>query len=128
LEAIRSAYDGIERTSMTTPAWLHPKLEGAPVRYGLLGSIGSFRLHGRGCQFELIDGEVLDIDWDDEGRAIFDSWRILMFAQSVGESSIDRESLRAAAMQSPRLWQLSDDWFTWADRNFDLPWRIGSTR
>jgi len=125
LERIQSDYEGIERSSMTSPARLVPKSGDAPVRSGLLGSIGKFQLHGQGCQFELRDGAVLDIDWDVEGRATFDSWRILMFGKSVGERSVDKESLRLAAIQSPRMWQLGDDWFTWADRNYDLPWRIG---
>ena len=126
LREIQSAYGGIGRSSVAGPAGLLPNSGGAPVRSGLLGSIGSFQVHGQGCQFELIGGEVLDIDWNVEGQAIFDSWRISTFAKSVGEVSVDKKSLRLAAIQSPRLLQLGDDWFTWADRNYDLPWRIGS--
>jgi len=126
LNQIKSTYEGIGRRSITSPAGLLPISGGGPVRSGLLGSIGSFQVHGQGCQFELIGGEVLDIDWNVEGQATFDSWRIWMFATSVGEASVDKESLRLAAIQSPRLWQLGDGWFTWADRNYDLPWRIGS--
>jgi hypothetical protein len=120
LDQLRSTYDGIERTAVDLPAQLLPKDGSAPVRRGQLGTLGRFELHGRGCRFELPTGEDLDIDWDSDGRAVFDSWRILMFARSIGESSVDRDSLRRAALEATQLWQVQEDWFTWADRNYDL--------
>lgn len=120
LDLLRSAYDGIERTSAEVPAALLPKDGSAPVRSGQLGALGRFELHGRGCRFELATGEDVDVDWDADGRAVFDSWRILMYARSIGESLVERDSLRLAALQSPQLWHVHDDWFTWADRNYDV--------
>lgn len=120
LDILRSEYDGLEKQSMAQPAVLLPRDGSPPVNSGRIGSLGRFELHGRGCRFELDSGEDLDVDWDSEGRAVFDSWRILMFARSIGDDVTDRESLRAAADADPLLWEIREDWFTWADRNYDL--------
>ena len=45
-----------------------------------------------------------------------------MFARSIGDDAIDQASLGLAADASPELWRVRDDWFTWADRNYDLTW------
>jgi hypothetical protein len=120
LDLLRSTYDGLDRESIDIPARLLPKDGGPAVRSGQLGALGRFELHGRGCRFELATGEDLDVDWDTDGRAVFDSWRLLMFAKSIGESSVDRHALRLAALQATDLWLVEGDWFTWADRNHDL--------
>ncbi len=120
LDLLRSDYDGPRRTSPTGPASLLPHDGTAPVRTGYLGTRARFELHGRGCRFELSAGEELDVDWGSDGRAVFDSWRILMFARSIGDESVDQDALRHAALTDPALWLVEDDWFTWADRNYDL--------
>lgn len=120
LDAVIARYGGTERPTVWTGLWLRPRDGGDPVRSGELEGLGSFRLHGRGCQFELQSGADLDVDWNDEGRAIFDSWRLLMYARSVGDTSVDQESLRQAASQSPMLTQIGPDTFTWTDRRYDL--------
>lgn len=120
LDAIIAKYEGIERPTIWTGMWLRPRGGGDPVRSGELEGLGSFKLHGHGCQFELQSGVDLDVDWDDEGRAVFNSWCILMYARSLGNGSVDQESLRQAASQASTLAQIGPDTFTWADRRYDL--------
>lgn len=43
-----------------------------------------------------------------------------MFARSIGVSTVDRDALRLAALDASQLWQVQDDWFTWADRTYDV--------
>ena len=89
-------------------------------RVGRLGTVGWFRFHGRGCCFELDSGEVLDVDWDETGRAIFDVWRIQNFARSVGIETAHNGSLLMAAKANSLLHHVEGDWFTWADSGHDL--------
>lgn len=91
-----------------------------PVRVGRVGTLGWYRRHGVGCRFELDSGEVLDVDWDKEGRAVFDTWRMRSFALSIGLDDMDQESLRKAAASEPLLQHVDDDWFTWRDSRFDI--------
>jgi hypothetical protein len=79
-------------------------------------------MHGRGCRFELANGAFVDVDWDEQGRAVFDSWRVLMFARSSGNATITRDEIRRALARSPELWNVGGDWFTWADRSYDIVW------
>jgi hypothetical protein len=55
-------------------------------------------------------------------RAVSNSWRILMFARSIGNEIVGKESLRIAAMQSPSILQIAPDQFSWPDRRYDLTW------
>lgn len=120
LDALFMQYGGTERPTVWTGLWLVPRDGSDPVRSGRLNECCAFHLHGRGCRFELDTGEDLDVDWDDDGRAVFNSWRILMFAQSIGNETVSKESLRAAAAQSPSILQIAPDQFTWPDRRYDL--------
>lgn len=120
LDALIAKYAGTERPTVWTGLFLQPRGGGEPVRSGELVGIGTFKLHGRGCQFELESGADVDIDWDDEGRAVFDSWRVLMYARSLGDASVDQESLRKAASEVSILAQIGPDLFTWTDRRFDV--------
>lgn len=45
-----------------------------------------------------------------------------MYARSIGEDAIDQASLELAAAESTDLWRVRDDWYTWADRTYDLTW------
>lgn len=125
LEALRHEYVGMVRPDVGSPLSLLPRLGGKPVRSGELVDIGHFQIHGRGCRFELASGEDIDVDWDEDGRAVFDSWRILMLARSIGNHAVDRDSLRAAAIECPRFKPVREDWFTHIDRDFDIVWGDG---
>lgn len=122
LDALFMQYGGTERPTVWTGLWLVPRDGSDPVRSGRLDEWCAFHLHGRGCRFELDTGEDLDVDWDDDGRAVFDSWRILMFARSIGNETVSKESLRTAAMQMPSIFQIAHDQFSWPDRRYDLTW------
>lgn len=122
LDVLMVHYVGPERPTVWTGMLLRPRDGSDPVRGGDLPGLGTFKLHGRGCQFELDSGEDLDIDWDSEGRAVFDSWRILLFARSIGDDAVEREALRLAAAKSPSVSQIADDLFTWPDRGYDTSW------
>ena len=119
LDTLSELYGGSDRPAVGTGTALPRNSKGA-IRSGKLPGLGTFERHGRGCRFELRAGEDLDVDWDEEGRAVFNSWRLLMFANSVGYTSADRESLRLAAARSPNTTQIAADWFTWPDKRHDL--------
>lgn len=120
LDAIVIKYRGTDRPTVWTGLWLVPRDGGEPVRSGVLYGLGTFKLHGRGCGFELDSGAYVDVDWDEEGRAVFDSWRVLMFARSIGDESVDGESLRIAARQVAWVVALGPDTFTWPHRRYDV--------
>lgn len=120
LDALMSKYEGTERPTLWTGLFLRPRDGGDPVRSGALDGLGTFKLHGRGCQFELDSGADLDVDWDSEGRAVFDSWRLLMYARSTGDQQVEREALRVAASADPGVVQLDDDVFTWPNGRYDV--------
>ncbi len=120
LDSLIAEYDGSERPTVWTGLFLRPRDGGEPVRSGTLSGLGEFKLHGRGCAFELDSGEDLDVDWDDAGHAVFDSWKLLVFAQSIGWEQVGREDLRLAASVAVDILQLADDAFTWPDRRYDL--------
>lgn len=125
LDALLAKYGGTERPTVWTGLWLVPREGSDPVRSGRLDGLGIFNLHGRGCRFELDTGEALDVDWDGDGRVVFDSWRIHMFALSIGELSVDMETLEAAAAQAPSIVQLAPNQFSWPDGRYDVTWANG---
>ncbi len=120
LDALVGRFEGAGRPNVLTGSHLQPRGGGEPVRSGSLEGMGSFKLHGRGCQFGLTSGADVDVDWDAEGRAVFDSWRVLMYARSIGETSVDHGSLRQAASEVATIVALGPDCFTWPDRRYDL--------
>jgi hypothetical protein len=122
LIALRREFIGFERPAVGQPMALRPREALGTVRSGALEGIGRFQMHGRGCRFELTDGADVDVDWAEDGRIQFDSWKILMFASSVGKSSVDRDALRAAAQTAPTIEQLDDDSFTIARDDFTVSW------
>ncbi|WP_248582729.1 hypothetical protein [Nocardioides sp. InS609-2] len=120
LDALIINYEGTERPTVWTGLFLRPRDGGDPVRFGVLEGLGTFKLHGRGCQFELESGADLDVDWDSEGQAVFDSWHILMYARSVGDEGVDQEALRVAASGDPAITQLAEDLFTWPGGRYNI--------
>ena len=85
--------------------------ESQRVREGSLEGIGEFRIHGVGCRFELSSGEVVDFDWDEEGREVFDAWRLMSYARSRGIESESVDSLREAARGVAGLVEVRPGWF-----------------
>ncbi|MFC5791566.1 hypothetical protein EDM22_12125 [Agromyces tardus] len=122
LTALSREYIGFERPAVGQPMALRTREAQGTLRSGALEGIGRFQIHGRGCRFELMDGAEVDVDWAEDGRVQFDSWKILMFARSVGRSSIDRDALRAAAGTAPTIEQIDDDSFTIAGDDFTVSW------
>ncbi|WP_457966606.1 DUF6896 domain-containing protein [Arthrobacter sp. D1-29] len=122
LDTLITRHAGTERPTVWTGLFLVPRDGSGPVRSGQLNGLGTFALHGRGCRFELHTGEALDVDWDDSGRAVFDSWRILMFAKSIGDQKTKIEDLETAAGQTSSIIQIAPDQFTWPHRRYDLTW------
>ncbi|GAB3622383.1 hypothetical protein GCM10027418_04650 [Mariniluteicoccus endophyticus] len=120
LDALVVRFEGTERPTIWTGVLLQPRDGSHLVRSGALDCLGTFRLHGRGCRFELESGADVDVDWDAEGRAVFDSWRVLMYARSIGEASVDQESLRQAALDAVAVVAIGPDTFTWPHRRYDL--------
>lgn len=122
LTALLVKYEGVERSTVWMGMFLQPRDGSVPVRSGDLEGLGSFQIHGRGCRFELESGADIDVDWDEDGRAVFDSWRLLMYARSVG-AEVGRDALRAATSANPMLIQLGPDTFTWPGGRFAVDWR-----
>lgn len=120
LDALVCKYEGTERPTVWTGLLLRPRDGGEPVRSGALEGLGTFILHGDGCRFELDSGEVVDVDWDAKGCAVFDSWRVLMYARSIGDTSVDQGSLRQAASRVAAIVAIGPDIFAWPDRRYDL--------
>lgn len=123
LDTLITQYAGTERPTVWTGLFLVPRAGSDPVRSGQLNGLGTFALHGPGCSFELHAGEALCVDWDDDGRAVIGSWRIRMFAESIGDQLINVEALGAAAGQTSSIIQIALDQFTWPLRRYDLTWK-----
>jgi hypothetical protein len=109
--ALREAYSGAARSAPGEPLQLIPRAGGPGVRSGRLKGVGDFQLHGRGCHIELVSGEEVDFDWDDDERETFDSWKLSQFAQSRGESTIRESELLAAARSLRQLTEVRPGWF-----------------
>ncbi|MFJ2816678.1 DUF6896 domain-containing protein [Streptomyces sp. NPDC091279] len=46
----------------------------------------SYAVHGYGCRMTAPDGTEIDVDLLPDGSEVFDSWRLEVFARSVGAS------------------------------------------
>jgi hypothetical protein len=74
-----------------------------------------YAVHGVGCRFTTSTGLEVDVDVDNDGNEIFESWRLFNFANSdpaFGELSVD--DLTAAALRLARsgeLRQVRPGWF-----------------
>jgi cell division protein FtsI/penicillin-binding protein 2 len=58
--------------------------------------VGTYKLHGTGCRFELESGEEVDFDWDPDGRPTFDRWRVRNYARSIGHDEVTADQLAEA--------------------------------
>lgn len=112
--ALREHFGGASREDPSSPLSLVVSDDGRRVREGSLEGIGEFRIHGTGCRFELATGEIVDFDWDAEGREVFDAWRLMMYARSRGIQSESEDSLRDAARGMVGLTEFRPGWFALA--------------
>lgn len=82
LEALRQVFITVQRDGPAQPL-TGQTVEGERRREGHIDRIGTYKFHGTGCRLELEDGAELDFDWDAEGNAVFDAWRLRKFARSL---------------------------------------------
>lgn len=108
--ALRETFEGTGREGAGSPLSLLTA-DGRQVRTGKLEGIGEFRMHGIGCRFDLISGEIVDFDWDADGRESFDAWRLKIYADSLGFGSESQDSLRDAARRTAGLTEVRPGWF-----------------
>lgn len=64
------------------------------LREGNVPGLGSFSLHGAGCLVQRLDGGLIDFDWDQCGREVFDPYRIRRFGRSIGAAGLSERQLR----------------------------------
>lgn len=84
---------------------------GPGQRSGRLDGLGHFELHGQGCRVDLDSGTVVDFDWDQDSREVFDGWRLQRFAKSLGDSGVAASTLVDAARRDARLHETRSGWF-----------------
>lgn len=94
---LRRQFSGASRIQPGEPLMLFPRDGGPGVRVGEIEGVGEFELHGQGCLVQLFSGEIIDFDWDEDGREIFDGWRLLQFARTLGAEELSEDALVALA-------------------------------
>jgi hypothetical protein len=108
--AIHWKFGEASRTSFDQPLRLFPR-DGSPgVRAGTLEGLGIFQVHGIGCVIEVTGGEIVDFDWDIDGREVFDGWRLRRYARSRGED-FPEASLVTAARALDGIVETQPGWF-----------------
>lgn len=95
VRALASSSVGVNREEPSLPLTMFDS-EGRRQRDGEVKGLGTFRLHGAGCRFELDGGEDIDFDWGADGEVLFDSWRLRAFSLSI-ENGMGEDELRVAA-------------------------------
>ncbi|MET7541252.1 helix-turn-helix transcriptional regulator [Streptomyces sp. NPDC005507] len=66
-------------------------------RRGEAGSY-SYSVHGAGCLFTSQDGSEIDVDFEPDGTAVFNTWRLRFYAQSLPDLlDLTEQELRSAA-------------------------------
>ena len=115
--ALREKFGGASRTGPVTPLALFAAGTaegdggGMPVREGVLEGFGTFSVHGVGCRFVRASGEVIEFDWDAQGREVFDGWRLAGYAASRSSRHLSERDLLDAAHRSPGLVEVRPGWF-----------------
>lgn len=110
---LRTHLQSVDRDSPAGPM-VAADSSGSRSRSGRLDGMGSFQLHGVGCRLELDSGEEIDFDWNAEGAATFDGWRLRTFARSLGHTSVTEQQLVDAAREFAAAGTLVEDpqgWF-----------------
>lgn len=114
LDALRNHFDSVSRTGPTEPLVGRSAL-GDTSRTGRIEGVGVYTFHGAGCRFELDTGEEVDFDWNGDGDAIFDAWRLRNFARSRNDAgNFGAAELADAAgelVSAGVLAQVQDGWF-----------------
>lgn len=109
--AVRTQFAGAGRLQPGEPLVLMPIRGGAGQRSGRLEGLGDFTLHGQGCRVDLDSGAVVDFDWDQDLRQVFDGWRLQQFAKSIGAPCVAIGDLVDAARRDVRLCETRSGWF-----------------
>ncbi|AEI10676.1 DUF6896 domain-containing protein [Cellulomonas gilvus] len=111
-QALRVQFVGAWRAEVVEPLMLRPAGGGPGQRSGRLDGVGDFQVHGLGCRVELDSGAIVDFDWDEDMREVFDGWRLQNFAESLGDSGVAASALVDAARRDPCLRETTSGWFT----------------
>jgi hypothetical protein len=109
--ALHSRFSAAARLHPGEPLMLLPIDGGPGQRFGSLPGVGDFELHGQGCRVDLLSGEVIDFDWDQSGREVFDGWRLQRFARSLDVSGLPESALVEAARRDARFEEVRPGWF-----------------
>lgn len=74
-----------------------------------------YSVHGAGCLMVDPEGAEVDVDIDDEGRELFDAWRVRMYLESMSLSNpVSQEDVLVACRRLVGLGELREvraNWF-----------------
>lgn len=115
-DALGVRFAGARRLRPGEPLMLLPIGGGPGQRSGRLEGLGDFELHGQGCRVDLDSGAVVDFDWDQEAREVFDGWRLQVFTRSVSDAGAPANALLEAARRNVDLDETRPGWFAIKDR------------
>lgn len=82
-------------------------------RSGHVGTY-SYKVHGAGCRFVSDVGTEVDVDFEADGREVFDLWRLRRYGLSLPEPlDVTDEDLRSAVQSlQPFLTEVRPGWFS----------------
>lgn len=90
-------------------------VNGVVPRRGVLFGDCDYSVHGYGCSFAYQSGEIVDVDFSQDGAEIFDAWRVWLYASSIPEvSGVSREQVSDACfvlVDSGELLEHGSGWF-----------------
>ena len=110
LSALRANSMGVGRAAMGQPLTFETA-DGERTRLLDLPGGGVAALHGRGCSIRFSSGAEVDFDWDPEHREVFDAWRVLQFANSIGQSDVSQDDVVNAMRSDSRYVETEAGWF-----------------
>jgi len=82
LEFVRKAVHAADPTLAPLGEIHVAVLRGRMPRKGVIGEF-DYSVHGFGCRFEDADNRDIDVDFLQDGQAVFDSWRVGGFIASL---------------------------------------------
>ncbi|MEV0976465.1 hypothetical protein [Streptomyces sp. NPDC049915] len=73
----------------------------------------SYKIHGAGCRFVGNNGTDIDVDFEADGSAVFDLWRLRWYGLSLPKPlDVTDQDLRAAVRSlQPLLTEVRPGWF-----------------
>ncbi|MFF3838251.1 DUF6896 domain-containing protein [Streptomyces sp. NPDC001930] len=82
-------------------------------RSGHVGTY-SYKVHGAGCRFVNDNGSEVDVDFEADGKEVFDLWRLRGYGLSLPEPlDVTDEDLRSAVQSlQPLLTEVRPGWFS----------------